>query len=352
MSKDTTLIDLEGKKLKQKIEAACYAVNPATRERVRIMDMQTALARATGEEVLRGILAGIKTEPLIKGGYAYPQQLRETADIDLLFMREIEPWEIVRSFDGMRAEMADKGMKLVGYDEKPRVLNVNGQKVHRYGFRVGVGPSEIKNHIDVSWGGKHKFPKFRAPKRHGNTFYAAQKPVLGHYQSMESQAADKLIAILNSNTTRWKDFSDLALLKSMKLDQRVIAAEVVWKLSTTFGDPDQVMAALHEKPESLSYDFVAAKAADFEKWLAKSGPARAKIDFVATMQPVRQFYASIRQIIGAARVRKVQGVNPTVDDVKKAFRKAQTEKDKGKPVVTLSDYRLKTGSDLVAQLKR
>jgi len=62
--------------------------------------------------------------------------------------------------------------------------------------------------------------------------------------------------------------------------------------------------------------------------------------------------AGLRQIIGAARVRKVHGINPTVDDVKKAFRKAQAEKDKGKPVVNLSDYRLKTGSDLVAQLKR
>ncbi|MBY3026506.1 nucleotidyl transferase AbiEii/AbiGii toxin family protein [Rhizobium leguminosarum] len=352
MSKDTTLIDIEGKKLKQKIEAACYAVNPATRERVRIMDTQTALARATGEEVLRGILAGIKTEPLIKGGYAYPQQLRETADIDLLFMREVAPWEIVRSFDKIRADMAAKGMRLVDYAEKPKEMTVNGQVVHRYEFKVAVGPSEIKNHVDISWGGKYKFPKHRAPKRHGNTFYAVQKPVLGHFQSMESQAADKLVAILNPKTTRWKDFSDLALLKSMNLDQQVIASEVVWKLSTTFGDPDLVMAALKEEPETLKYEYIKAKAETFEKWLAKSGPARARIDFIATMQPVRQFYASIRQIIGAARVRKVHGVNPTVQEVKAAFRKAQAEKDTDKQVVTLSDYRLKTGSDLVAQLKR
>lgn len=352
MSKDTTLIDIEGRKLKQRIEAACYAINPATRERVRIMDAQRALTRATGEEVLRGILAGVKTEPLIKGGYVYPQQLRESADIDLLFMREIEPWEIVRSFDGMRSEMAAKGMRLVDYAEKPKVMTVNGQVVHRYEFKVVVGPTQVKNHVDISWGGKYKFPRHRAPKRHGATFYAGQKPILGHFQSMESQAADKLVAILNPKTTRWKDFSDLALLKSMKLDQQIIASEVIWKLSTTFGDPDQVMAALVENPESLRYDFVAAKAADFQKWMAKSGPARDKIDFVATMQPVRQFYASIRQIIGAARVRKVQGVNPSVDDVKKAFRKAQVEKDKGKQVVNLSDYRPKTGSEIPAQLKR
>lgn len=352
MSKDTTLIDVEGRKLKQRIEAACYAVNPATRERVRIMDMQTALTRATGEEVLRGILAGIKTEALIKGGYTYPQQLRETADIDLLFMREIEPWEIVRSFDGMRADMLAKGIKLVGYDEKPRVLNVNGQTVHRYNFRVAVGPSEIKNHIDISWGGKYKFPRHRSPKRHSSPFYAGQQPVFGHFQSMESQAADKLVAILNPTTTRWKDFSDLVLLKSMHLDQQVIASEVIWKLSTTFGDPEAVMAALVELPESLEYDFVAAKATDFEKWVAKSGPARKKIDFLATMVPVRDFYTSIRNVIGAARVRKVDGITPTIADVRKAFRKAQAEKDKGKSVVVLSEYRHKAGSDLQTQLKR
>jgi hypothetical protein len=351
MSKDT-LIDVEGRKLKQRIDAACYAVNPATRERVRIMDAQRALTRATGEEVLRGILAGIKTEPLIKGGYAYPQQLRETADIDLLFMREIEPWEIVRSFDNMRADMADKGMKLVDYAEKPKVMTVNGQVVHRYEFKIAVGPSQIKNHIDVSWGGKYKFPRHRSPKRYSSPFYAGQKPIIGHFQSMESQAADKLVAILNPNTTRWKDFSDLALLKSMNLDQQVIASEVIWKLSTTFGDPDQVMAALIEKPETLKYEYIKAKAETFEKWLAKSGPARHKIDFIGTMQSVRQFYSSIRQIIGAARVRKVEGINPSIDDVRKAFRKAQADKDTGKQVVTLSDYKLKPGSDLQTQLKR
>ncbi|XNO40751.1 nucleotidyl transferase AbiEii/AbiGii toxin family protein (plasmid) [Sinorhizobium meliloti] len=184
------------------------------------------------------------------------------------------------------------------------------QTVHRYKFRVVVGPSEIKNHVDISWGGKYRFPKHRSPKRNGSTFYAGQRPVLGHFQSMESQAADKLVAIFNAKTTRWKDFSDLVLLKSMKLDQQIIASEVTWKLSTTFGDPDAIMAALVEKPESLKCEFVAAKAADFKKWLAKSGPSRGKIDFIATMQPVRQFYASIRQIIGADRVRKVHASIP------------------------------------------
>jgi len=232
------------------------------------MDAQRALVRATGEEFLRGILSDIKSEPLIKGGYIYPQQMRETADIDLLYMREIEPWEIVRSFDEMRAEMASKGMQLVGYDEKPKVITTNGQTVHRYNFRVIVGPTEIKNHLDLSWGGKYKFPKHRSPKRYSSPFYAGQKPVLGHFQSLESQAADKLVAILNPKTTRWKNFSDLVLLKTMGLDQQIIASEVIWKLSTTFGDPDQIIAALVELPASLNPDFVEAKALDYQKWLS------------------------------------------------------------------------------------
>jgi len=70
------------------------------------------------------------------------------------------------------------------------------------------------------------------------------------------------------------------------------------------------------------------------------------------MVPVRQFYSSIRQIIGAARDRKVSGINPDIATVKKAFRAVQARKDQGKSVVSLADCRLKNGSELAAQLKR
>lgn len=143
MSKDT-LIDIEGKKYKQRIEAACFVTDPLTRSRVKIMDAGRALARATGEEVLRQILEEIKAEPTIKGGYAYPQAIRETADIDLLYMRIIDDWEFERAFTLMAPRLAEKGIVLTAFDREAKVINTNGQIVHRYNFELKVGPSPVK----------------------------------------------------------------------------------------------------------------------------------------------------------------------------------------------------------------
>ncbi len=351
MSEDTTLI--EGKKFKQRIEAACYVTDPVTRECVRIMDAGRALARATGEEVLRNILAEIKAEPTIKGGYAYPQAIRETADIDLLYMRKIDDWEFERAFTLMTPRLAEKGIVLTAFDRKAEVINTNGQIVHRYNFEVKVGPSPVKNHIDVTWGDRRKFPRYPQAKRHGPTFFSKQEANFARYQSFESQAADKLVSALNPNISRWKDYSDLSLLAGMSLDHNVVADEFLVKLMAAGHSADDIMAILIEKPESLSYDFTMAKAGSLEKVLSKYGPSAEKLDAMQVFIDVRDFYQKIRNIVGAARVRKVEGKNPTIDEVKQAFRKAQAEKDKHKTVVNLSDYRLRTGDDLLShQLKR
>ncbi|KQQ61144.1 hypothetical protein ASF69_01600 [Rhizobium sp. Leaf311] len=68
---------------------------------------------------------------------------------------------------------------------------------------------------------------------------------------------------------------------------------------------------------------------------------------------VRDFYQKVRNIIGVARIRKVEDKNPTIDEEKQALRTAQADKDKQKKVVNLSDYRLQTASDLLShQFKR
>ncbi|WP_164838017.1 nucleotidyl transferase AbiEii/AbiGii toxin family protein [Sinorhizobium meliloti] len=351
MSKDTPIFE-EGRRFKQRIEAACYVNHPVTGVRTRIMDAGRALERATGEEVLRNILAEIKSEALIKGGYVYPQALRETADIDLLYMRAVEDWEFERAFTLMTPRLAEKGIALTKFDKQAKVIDTNGQTVRRYHFEVMVGPSLVKNHVDVTWGPRQKFPKHRQMKIHGTTFYAKQEPVFGYFQSMESQAADKMMSVLNPETNRWKDFSDLSTLSRMSLDEQVIAGELVWRLSAVKATPDDIMAFLKEKPETLSYDFTMAKAGSLEKVLAKYGPSRPHADPMQVFVDVRDFYQRIRRIIGEARVRKVEGITPSIEAVKKAFRKVQAEKDAGKPVVKLSDYRLRTGADLAAQLKR
>lgn len=204
----------------------------------------------------------------------------------------------------------------------------------------------------MTWGDRRKFPKHQQAKRHGPTFFSKQEPTFGRYQSFESQAADKLVSALNPDISRWKDYSDLSLLAGMSLDHNVVADEFLAKLMAAGHSADDIMAVLIEKPESLSYDFTIAKAGSLEKVLSKYGPAAEKIDAMQVFVDVRDFYLKIRNIIGAARVRKIAGVNPSIDDVRKAFQKAQSEKDKGKPVVTLSDYRLRPGSDLQTQLKR
>ncbi|WP_276118006.1 nucleotidyl transferase AbiEii/AbiGii toxin family protein [Pararhizobium qamdonense] len=348
---DTRILE-EGKKFKQRIEAACCAFNSETNARVRTMDAGRALDRATGEEVLRHILAEIKSEPLVKGGYAYHQGIRETADIDLLYMRAIEDWEFERAFTVMAPRLAEKGIALTGFDRKAQVINTNGQLVHRYNFSVQVGPSTVKNHVDVTWGGPKKFPRHKQTKRHGSTFYAKQEPTFAHYQSFESQAADKLLSALTPTIGRWKDYSDLSLLAGMSLDHNIVAAELLAKFLAAGHSYDDIMAFLIEQPETLSYDFTMDKAGSLEKVLSKYGPTSDKLDAMQVFIDVRDFYQKIRYIIGAARIRKLEGKNPTIDEVKKAFRQAQADKDEGKKVVTLSDYRLRTGADLPSQLKR
>jgi hypothetical protein len=209
---------------------------------------------------------------MIKGGLLHPQTVRETSDLDILFERRIESQEICRAFELMKPDLAAKGIELRSYTREPEPLYVDGHGGDRYKVCAYAGNTRINNKIEIT-GGTELFPKFRPERRHGSVFFKGQEPLLGLYQTFESQAADKLVEVVtNIDTTRWKDFRDLSMLHGMHLEPKLIAEEVLHRLRCKQLSDFSIMNVLPEEPKSLRWEIAQEKAKLWDAWKSKQSP--------------------------------------------------------------------------------
>ncbi|CAN7262576.1 nucleotidyl transferase AbiEii/AbiGii toxin family protein [Rhizobium sp. LjRoot98] len=306
------------------------------------IDTRKATERMLCEEISRGLSKHLIPKHMVKGGLLWPQITRETGDLDILFERKIEPHEMCRALEAMKPDLAAKGIVLEAYSKTPKPLWIDGNGGDRYDIVAKAGRTRINTHLDVT-GGTDLFPKFRPERRHGSIFFRDQVPLLGLYQSFESQAADKLAAVvLDPTTTRWKDFRDLSMLFAMKLDASLIGAELVHKLRRKIVSDDEIMALLPEAPEVFAYEFALDKAQVWEHWRDKN--AKQMDDFTDVLCDGRHLYLDVRRAMATTlenrRERhKRAGHKPTVEEIRQLRVKAQRVIDQGQRVVRLGDYR-------------
>ncbi|MBA9034330.1 nucleotidyl transferase AbiEii/AbiGii toxin family protein [Rhizobium leguminosarum] len=207
------------------------------------INTQRSAERFLCEEMSRGMTAVMKVRHMIKGGCIYHQATRETRDLDIAFARKIVHTEFYRAIRDMAPMLAEKGI-VIAKVGKPAPLWINGDEGMRFGIEAKIGTATIRTHVDVT-GGPRQMPFYTPVKSSGSLFFKDQVPLQGLYQSFESQAADKLSAVvLRPGTTRWKDFSDISALSKMGLDKAVIANELAHQLTFLFPTAEDAIAAL------------------------------------------------------------------------------------------------------------
>ncbi|TAY50958.1 nucleotidyl transferase AbiEii/AbiGii toxin family protein [Rhizobium leguminosarum] len=320
----------EGTRLIDRIKSACQ---------LHGIDTRLATERMLAEEISRGLSKHLIPKHMIKGGLLHPQVSRETADLDILFERKVERHEMHRAFELMKHDLAAKGIELRTYSHDPEPLHIDGHGGDRYKVMAMAGNTRINTKIDLT-GGTQLFPKFRPERRHGSVFFKGQEPLLGLYQTFESQAADKLIEVItNPSTTRWKDFRDLSLLHGMNLDSAQIGAEVIHKMRRTADSDYAIMDAFPEEPVSLKWEFAQERAQLWNNWKSKHAPDMNA--FIDVLCDSRQMCNAVRNHLLAGlklhedRHQRVRRQVAAVDKVREGL--AKTE-DTGN-VVQMGKYR-------------
>ncbi len=278
----------EGIRLINRIKSACQ---------LHGIDTRKATERMLAEELSRGLSKHLIPKHMIKGGLLHPQVSRETSDLDILFERKMEPQEICRAFELMKPDLAAKGIELRSYTHEPEQLYVDGYGGDRYKVCAYAGNTRINNKIEIT-GGTRLFPKFRPERRHGSVFFKNQEPLLGLYQTFESQASDKLIEVItNADTTRWKDFRDVSMLSKMHLDPKHIAQEVLHRLRRKQLRDYSIMDAMPEEPRALKWELAQEKAKLWHVWKEKHAPD--VNNFIDVLCDGRDLYSRVRQHIVA-----------------------------------------------------
>ncbi|NTI03155.1 nucleotidyl transferase AbiEii/AbiGii toxin family protein [Agrobacterium rhizogenes] len=319
----------EGILLINRIKSACQ---------IHGIDTRMATERMLAEEISRGLSKHLIPKHMIKGGLLHPQVTRETSDLDILFERKIEPQEICRAFELMKLDLAAKGIELRSYTREPEALHVDGHGGDRYKVCAYAGNTRINNKIEVT-GGTQLFPKFRPERRHGSVFYKGQEPLLGLYQTFESQAADKLIEVVtNLETTRWKDFRDLSMLNGMKLDPSHVAEEVLHRLRRKQLSDFSIMSVMPEEPKSLKWELAQEKAKLWHACRSKHSPD--VNDFIDVLCDSRELYVQVRRHI-VADLKLIQERRQRVQrqaEIMNKVRERHTKATDG-VVVQMGDYK-------------
>lgn len=257
------------------------------------------------------------------------------------------------AFELMKPDLAAKGIILQDYSREPRLLWIGGDGGDRYKVVAKAGKTRIDTHIDAP-GGTHLFPKYRPERRHGSVFFRDQEQLLGLYQTWESHASDKLLAVvLNPSTSRWKDFRDLSILQGMKLDTDFVGMEVVHKLRRKFTSDITILDALAEAPEVFAWEFALEKAQVWEKWRDRN--AARMNNFTDVLCDGRHLYVAVREKLMQTlqwrkerrpRVRKT----PTVEELQQMRVGIQRIMDRHKSVVLVGLPREGRSSCLSAEI--
>jgi hypothetical protein len=292
------------------------------------------------EEISRGFSKHILVPHLVKGGCIHPQTLRQTGNLDVLFGRKMTVSEIHAAFEKMKLDLESAGIVLNSYSRKPDSGLIGGDPADRYAVQATAGKTKISTHV-VAMGGTDLFPRYTWPRRDGPTYFEGQEPLNGYFQTLESQAADKIISLVVCPTiTRWQDYRDLAMLWDMQLDLGIIGAEVVHKLRRKVGTNEAIMAKLPELPEALRYDFAGQQGLRWQAWANTNKVAG---DWEDTLCRARHLYAYTRERMAKSleRHNRIEGVARQQPDFKSriADRAKERRAERAENVVELAEWR-------------
>jgi len=168
-----------------------------------------------------------------------------------------------------------------------------------------MGNTRVDLQVDLSFG-SNLFPLEIPEVTEGTTFFKAQQPLRGYFQSVESLAADKIETVIagRSDTTRWKDFADLDMLGSLNLDPRKVAGELVHLMRKRGKSDAEIMALLPQHPDHLAASYAADKAAVWKIWESRN--RHTDRDFNSILDGARKFYAAVRSELVNAREQHMQ----------------------------------------------
>ncbi|MGO4566084.1 nucleotidyl transferase AbiEii/AbiGii toxin family protein [Rhizobium sp. 2YAF20] len=317
---------------------------------VHELDTRKSTERFLCEEISRGLSTVFPVRHLVKGGLLHAQVTRETGDLDITFARKVSEPEILQSLRLMAPLLAAKGITITRIG-KIQDLIISGDGGMRFPVEADCGGTRINTHLDITGGMRHlpaskkdqSGKEVQVQKVFSSVFFKDQQPLEAYFQPFEGQAADKLsVLVLRPDATRWKDFADISHLHKMNLSPTKIAIEMSHKLSFMFETAREVLQALPEVPETMSFEYAREKAAQWQNWQAKNGRTASSIDFEDANCNVRNMYFAVRKVLVDSfvpyrrpRVRHV----PTVDEVRQALNEPQARADRDNVVVHMGLYR-------------
>lgn len=243
---------------------------------------------------------------MLKGGRIHNQLTRQTSDIDVQFARTLSSSEIHQIFSMMNNDLGWAGIKLEEIKGGGKI-EANGSTGVKLKITCGLGgPSgEYGKRVNLTTNltGGGLFPKYQQSVKATHVLHTTMVPVICMQQSFESQCADKIHAIATRpDTTRWKDYPDVLLLKEMGVDARIVADELRFKTEMLTGlSCDKV---LEVNPVALSHEFAESNLNSFCRWYEKHHSGAKPVDFRDLSDEVYHYYAEIRDRIVAVTLPK------------------------------------------------
>ena len=337
------------------VNDANFAIGKRTIDRIKSastvhgLDTRKSSERWLCEELSRGFSAVLTVPHMIKGGLIHAQVTRETGDLDIVFARKVSEHEVLQSLRMMAPQLASKGIEITKVGKMQELL-ISGDGGMRFPIEAAVGGTRINTHADITGGMRHlparKTDQAGQPlqlqKTFGSVFFKDQQPLEAFYQNFEGQAADKLAAlVLRPDTTRWKDFADVSRLQKMGLNPSKIGVELAHKLSYMYESARDVLAALPEVPQTMTFDYVREKAKHWQNWQQRNGKIAPTVDFDDVACDARIMYSNVRQVLinsYAPNHRPRRSIS--VADQAKAVRELRSKTaERGNNVVNIGDYR-------------
>lgn len=185
-------------------------------------------ARYVGERILDTIPLFYKTPFLVKGGFVIPQDIRDTVDGDVQFVRQISEDQLYRILSLVSDHLErQEGIKLTRIPRGPQVIEIaNGVgDAWRYRMEAYIGGMRVNPQLDMTFSGS--FPKVTGVTELPSLL--KRSPSLRCYaQPLAAQAADKWIAILTRapDDMRVKEYADVMLLDKLGATPVDIARDI------------------------------------------------------------------------------------------------------------------------------
>ena len=152
----------------------------------------------------------------VKGGLLFPQNMRETADVDLVSIRRISNREMQNAFQVLAPYFEREGISIKSLSREPRELHVGlPNPVDRWKVESFCGTVRANTSIDFTWtnGRDSLWASSPTPTRFVErpSLIKGARPLRVHVQSYADAAAERLLAVVMQPTSdlRCKYFSDV-----------------------------------------------------------------------------------------------------------------------------------------------